>query len=67
MRYYWERLKEHIGNLMGTHWEQTKKPIFGYDICTSRVITWKAKKKGKEGFYLALDPNHICHPCLIFT
>jgi hypothetical protein len=52
---------------MGTHWEQTKKPIFGYDICTSRVITWKAKKKGKEGFYLALDPNHICHPCLIFT
>jgi hypothetical protein len=48
MRYYWERLKEHIENLMGTHWEQTKNRIFGYDICTSRMITWKAKKKEKK-------------------
>jgi hypothetical protein len=21
---YWEHLEEHIGNLMGTHWEQTE-------------------------------------------
>lgn len=52
MRYYCERLKEHSGNLMGTLWEQTQKRIFGCDICTSRVITWKAKKKEKKRRFL---------------
>jgi hypothetical protein len=26
LRCYWERLREQLGNMMETHWEQGKKP-----------------------------------------
>jgi hypothetical protein len=48
---------------MGVHWEQTKKRIFGYDKCTSRVILGRQNRKEKKiRFLLGIGSESYLSP-----